>query len=141
MRTLMRWHRHLSCAAAPMMLFFAVSGVWQVFRLHESRKDGSYEAPALVARLSDFHKVEHLSGPSGTAFRLGIAAAALVFAASAVLGVLMALRVTRPRWLAYVLLALGAAVPVALYWSAGVKTRAPSGETPSTGSAMVEPQE
>jgi hypothetical protein len=29
----MRWHRYLSCFVAPAMIFFAISGAWQAFRL------------------------------------------------------------------------------------------------------------
>src|SRR5512147_3276260 len=118
MRALMRLHRYLSCVAAPLMLFFAISGAWQVFRLHESRKDGSYKAPAFVSRLSDVHKVERLVGPGGAAFRVGVVVAAAVFAATAIIGVIMAFRVTRPKWLAWLLVLAGAAVPVLLLLSA-----------------------
>jgi hypothetical protein len=118
MRVLMRLHRYLSCVAAPLMLFFAISGAWQVFRLHESPKDGSYKAPALVSRLSDVHKVERLAGPGGTAFRVGVVAVSAVFAATAIIGVIMAFRVTRPKWFAWLLVLAGAAVPVLLLLSA-----------------------
>jgi hypothetical protein len=120
MRVLMRLHRFLSCVAAPLMLFFAVTGAWQVFRLHESRKDGSYTAPRAVARLSDVHKVGRLAGPGGTAFRVGIVAAAVIFASTAVVGVVMAIRVTRPQWVAWLLLVAGAVIPVVLLWTADV---------------------
>jgi hypothetical protein len=42
LKTLLRVHRYLSCFVAPVMLFFAISGAWQAFRLQETRKDGSY---------------------------------------------------------------------------------------------------
>jgi hypothetical protein len=118
MRLLMRLHRYLSCVAAPLMLFFAISGAWQVFRLQESRKDGSYKAPVLLSRLSDVHKVERLAGPGGTAFRVGVVVASSVFAATAIIGLVMAFRVTRPRWLAWLLVLAGAAAPVLLLLSA-----------------------
>jgi hypothetical protein len=118
MRTLIRVHRYLSCVAAPLMLFFAVSGAWQAFRLHESRKDGSYQAPPVLSRLSDVHKVERLGGAGGTAFKVSVVAVAAVFACTAVVGVVMAFRVTRPRWIALLLLLAGAIVPVLLLWTA-----------------------
>ncbi len=123
MRTLMRLHRYLSCLAAPLMLFFAITGAWQVFRLHESRKDGSYTAPAALARLSDVHKVERLAGPGGTAFRVAVVGVALIFASTAVIGVAMAFRVTRPTWLAWLLLLAGALIPVVMLWSADAPKR------------------
>ena len=37
-RNLLRLHRYAGLITAPLILFFAISGIWQVFRLHESRK-------------------------------------------------------------------------------------------------------
>jgi len=60
MKRLMRVHRYLSCFVAPAMLCFSISGAWQAFRLHASRKDGSYVAPDVLSRLSLIHKAEKL---------------------------------------------------------------------------------
>jgi hypothetical protein len=114
LKTLMRIHRYVSCFVAPAMLFFALSGAWQAFRLHESRKDGSYKAPALMSALSDVHKAEDLKGTAGTIFKTGQALFAAAFALTAVIGIVMALRIARPVWLVWVTLAAGAVVPVLL---------------------------
>jgi hypothetical protein len=50
------------------MLFFGVSGAWQAFRLQESKKDGSYSAPPVLARLSQVHQAERISGRPGPCF-------------------------------------------------------------------------
>jgi hypothetical protein len=118
MRTLMKLHRVLASFVAPMMIFFAISGAWQVFRLHEGRKDGSYTPPAALETLSNLHKAERLAGPSGLAFRWLLVLVAMVFLVSAVVGVVMALRITRPRWQVFVWLAAGVAVPALLFVAA-----------------------
>ncbi|HEV8241561.1 MAG TPA: hypothetical protein VGS57_19520 [Thermoanaerobaculia bacterium] len=116
-RTLMRLHRYAGLIVAPMVLFFAVSGTWQEFRLQQDRKDGSYKAPPALAAASDFHKAEDL--PRGAAasllFKLTMSAVAGALALSTLLGIVVALRVTRPRWLALALLLFGAVVPPLLY--------------------------
>jgi hypothetical protein len=113
-KTLLRLHRYLSCCVAPAMLFFAISGAWQAFRLQETRKDGSYVAPPVLARLSEVHKAERLSGPAGTVFRVGQLAVAAMFATTAIVGLVMAFRVARPVWLVWACLAAGSALPVIL---------------------------
>jgi len=112
LKLLLRLHRYLSCCVAPAMLFFAISGAWQAFRLQETRKDGSYTAPAALARLSEVHKAERLSGPAGTLFRAGQLAVAVMFATTAVIGVVMAFRVARPLWVVWACLVAGTALPV-----------------------------
>ena len=114
MRLLLRIHRYLGCFLAPAMLFFAVSGAWQAFRLHETKKDGSYSAPPVLARLSEVHKAERISGTAGTLFRVGELAVAVMFATTAIIGLVMAFRIARPVWLVWACLAGGTALPVLL---------------------------
>src|SRR5438128_6916597 len=96
------------------MLFFAVSGAWQAFRLQETKKDGSYTAPPVLARLSEVHKAEHLHGAAGTWFRVGELAVSVMFATTAIVGLVMAFRVARPVWLVWACLTAGIALPVLL---------------------------
>jgi hypothetical protein len=114
MKAINRIHRYVSCFIAPAMLFFAVSGAWQAFRLQESRKDGSYKAPQSLALLSDIHKAERLSGPRGTLFRTGQAVLAGAFVTTALLGLVMGFRMTRPRWPFWACLLAGIILPVVL---------------------------
>jgi len=96
------------------MLFFAVSGAWQAFRLHETKKDGSYSAPPVLARLSEVHKAERLAGTAGIVFRVAQLAVAAMFATTAIIGLVMAFRIARPVWLVWACLAGGTALPVLL---------------------------
>ena len=114
MRGINRIHRYVSCFIAPAMLFFAVSGAWQAFRLQDSRKDGSYVAPRPIALLSDIHKAERLSGMRGNLFRAGQVALALAFVTTAVLGLVMGFRMTRPKWRFWACLVAGVLIPVLL---------------------------
>ena len=116
-RSLLRLHRYAGLLVAPLVMFFAVSGVWQEFRLHDDRKDGSYKAPRALAAASDLHMAEHLhrDRASSLVFELCMSAVGGLLAFSALLGIVVALRVTRPLWVAIVLLTLGAVVPPLLY--------------------------
>jgi hypothetical protein len=119
-KALLRVHRYAGLIAAPLVLFFAVSGIWQVFRLQDTRKDGSYTAPKALAVASDLHKAEDLkaAGAMGLAFKVSISAIGVILTTTTLLGITVALRVTRPRWLAILLLLVGAALPPILYFLA-----------------------
>lgn len=117
MKRLMRLHRYLSCFLAPAMLFFAVSGAWQAFRLQENRKDG-YQAPLVLAELSRVHKAEKLAGAAATWFRVGQLVVAAAFVTTALIGIAMAFRLTRPQWLVWLCLLAGLVLPVLLALSA-----------------------
>jgi len=111
MNRLARVHKYLSCFVAPAMLFFAVSGAWQAYRLNDSRKDGSYMAPAALQELSKIHKAERLAGAAAGWFRAGQLLLAAAFVVTAMLGVVMALQRTRPIWVVWACLAAGVIVP------------------------------
>lgn len=115
-RSLLRFHRYAGLLVAPLVIFFAVSGAWQIFRLQQDRKDGSYKAPAVLRIASDLHKAEDLdSSSSAVAFKVSATLISAFLAATTFVGIILALRSTRPRWLAIALLLLGALVPPLLY--------------------------
>jgi hypothetical protein len=120
----MRTHRYLSCFVAPAMLFFAISGAWQAFRLHEDTKDGSYTAPKVLERLSVVHKAERLPMAARVWFRAGQAILAAAFVATAVLGLVMAVRIARPAWPVWLVLAAGILLPLLLALTVGPKSEA-----------------
>ena len=117
-RNIMRLHRYAGLLTAPLILFFAVSGIWQVFRLNDSKKDGSYKAPQAIQEMSDFHKAEHLNKPKALPFKWAVSISAGILILGTLLGLTAAFRLTRPPWLAAVLLLIGTALPLLLYWVA-----------------------
>jgi hypothetical protein len=54
MTTVRQWHSYIGLFIAPSVLFFALTGVTQLFGLHESH--GDYQPPAIVEKLSSVHK-------------------------------------------------------------------------------------
>ena len=114
MRRIILVHKYLSCFVAPAMVFFALSGAWQAYRFNDDSKDGSYKAPEMIQTLSHLHKAERLSGAGAGWFRAGQTALAAAFLVTAMLGVSMAFRLTRPSWKVWACLAAGVAVPLLL---------------------------
>jgi uncharacterized iron-regulated membrane protein len=124
MRTLRRLHLYLGCLFAPMLIFFAVTGSWQIFYWHEGTKgtsDGGhgYNPPHVLVALSRIHKEAHLPPTErwkSTPLRYFMFAAALGLVLTAVVGVIMAYRFSREPLVATVCLALGIFLPAILLW-------------------------
>ena len=117
MKKLRDIHLYLGCIFAPVLIFFAVTGAWQLFALHRGRKDGSYSPPRALVTLSDVHQYQHLpsTGAShGTPLRYFVLAAAVGLVFTSVLGIVMAFRYGRSTRAAGLCLAAGVAIPLAL---------------------------
>ena len=106
-----------------MLIFFAVTGSWQLFNWHQSDKaPGGYKAPPALAALSYIHKEGHVpptKARSPTPLRYFMLAGAIGLVASAVLGIIMAYRFSRRPLLATICLALGIVLPGIILWIYG----------------------
>ena len=119
MRFLRTLHLYLGCLFAPILIFFAVSGSWQLFNWHESTKDHSYTAPRALAVLSDIHKDAHIPPTphhKPTPLRYFLFAAAVGLVTTTVLGVIMAYRFSQRPLVATISLLAGIVVPAACIW-------------------------
>jgi hypothetical protein len=119
MRSLRTLHLYLGCLFAPMLIFFAVTGSWQLFNWHESKKDRSYTAPPALTALSFIHKDAHLPGTPGrqpTPLRYFMLAAAVGLVATTGIGVVLAYLLSRKPLIATLCLLVGIALPAALLW-------------------------
>jgi predicted cation transporter len=118
MKRLMRIHLYLSCLVAPAMIFFAVSGAWQAYRMQQTKKDGSYVAPPALESLSRAHMAEQLTDGGRPWARATQFAIAAVFVSTALVGIAMALQMARAqalRFKVYASLAAGVLVPLAVF--------------------------
>ncbi|HXA37521.1 MAG TPA: hypothetical protein VNW53_00845 [Phenylobacterium sp.] len=129
-------HSYCGALFAPALLFFAVSGLWQVFDLHKPQPGRGFEPPQALRSLSALHKDQTLATPARPARKgpspgpkrpappaMGLgqallkayaAATSAVLALVTCLGLYMAQRSPRDRmWIAG-LFALGLAAPMAL---------------------------
>jgi hypothetical protein len=107
MQKLRSIHLYLGCVFAPLLLFFAISGIWQTLGLHSH----------LLDRLSTIHTSHQLKSGGGLTSVL-LMFFALIMAASfivtTILGVLMAIKYGRNRRSAFYCLAFGVVFPLVL---------------------------
>jgi len=119
MKKLRLLHLYLGSFFGPLLVVFAISGAWQVFRFNDTKKDGSYRPARAITLFTDIHKDQVLPGVSR---RKGEAAAMRWFALGAsaglvtttLLGIVMAYRLSRRPRLVTLLLLGGVATPAAL---------------------------
>ena len=123
MRFLRRLHLYLGCLFAPILIFFAVTGSWQIFYWHESTKprqdEQQYTPPHALVFLSRIHKEAHVPPTERwkpTPLRYFMFAAALGLIVTAVVGVIMAYRFSRQPLVATICLAVGTFLPAILLW-------------------------
>lgn len=119
MRFLRTLHLYLGCLFAPILIFFAVTGSWQLFNWHESTKDKTYTAPPALAALSFVHKDAHIPGTPGrqpTPLRYFMLAAAMGLIATAIIGIIMAYRFSQRPLVATVCLLTRIALPALFLW-------------------------
>ena len=117
-------HLYLGLFLAPLLIFFSLSGAWQALDLHKSPKDGSYVPPSALVQLSEVHVRQRIgtqpgSARSSEAFKWMAAAAGIAVTVLATLGLVMAVTMSRRRWLTLTLLAVGIALPVVLLVAGG----------------------
>jgi hypothetical protein len=119
MKFLRSLHLYLGCLFAPMLIFFAVTGSWQLFNWHESKKDKTYTAPPTLAALSFVHKDAHIPGTPGrqpTPLRYFMLASAFGLVATTIVGIIMAYRFSQRPLVATICLLSGIALPGLLLW-------------------------
>ena len=113
MKMLRMLHLYLGCIFAPLLIFFAVSGVWQTFNL---RLDGQSGLARVLVQLSSIHtghemKLGHSLSSPGMHWLVAAMAVSLIF--TIVLGVVMAFKFGHQRIAAGCLLA-GILTPLVL---------------------------
>jgi CDP-diglyceride synthetase len=113
MKNWRRLHLYLGCLLA--LIFFAITGTWQLYRANDAAKDRSYTPPKIVRVLSAVHKDSHLPGKRAseyTPLRTFFSLAAVGLVLTTLLGVMMAFRFSRSAITPLLCLGAGFAIPV-----------------------------
>jgi len=140
--TIRQWHAYLGLFIAPSVLFFTLTGIVQIFDLHEAH--GGYHPAVLLEKLSKVHKDQVFAAPreqpapahdaanapaggdrpaqdedekqsvSTYVAKWFFTLVALGLIASSLIGIWMGTTQTRRKGLAWTLLLLGTLVPIVL---------------------------
>ena len=119
MKLVRRIHLFLGCFFAPLLLFYVSTGWYQSVTLR--RNKGVGEADDWPGRLRSVHVDQIFPAESANAyspwlFRGLVVTMAIALIVTIVLGVLLAFRSIRQRWLVWLSLGLGFLMPVLFLW-------------------------
>ena len=120
MRTLRQIHLYMGCIFAPLIIYFSLSGAWQVFRLNDIPKN---EPPSLLNHylheLSKPHTNSTLPGSNpkshhsqtfmGITLIMGLGLTLTTF-----MGIILALKSSRSPRIVVLCIGLGVALPISL---------------------------
>lgn len=110
-------HLYLGCIFAPLLMLYALSGAWQVYRLNDAAKDGSYTPPAWLKTVSAVHLHQALEkGTKAAASKVLAVVLGVALAAMTVSGVVMAYKFGRNKALVTLCLLLGIVLPGVLLY-------------------------
>lgn len=115
MKLLRRLHLFLGCFFAPLLLFYIGTGWYQTVTLR--RNKGLGEADDWPSRLRSVHvdqiyPADSANSYSPLLFRILVVAMAVALIVTVVLGVILAFRSIRQRWLVWLSLGLGIVLPI-----------------------------
>lgn len=118
MRQLRRFHTYFGVFFAPLLIFFIGSGWYQLIDRDRLKDPG--EAETWVQKMRVIHtdqiypKLGARKQGSPTAFRVLTMVMSGAILVTTVLGIVLAIRSLRPRWLIWVMLGLGLFLPILL---------------------------
>jgi ABC-type nitrate/sulfonate/bicarbonate transport system permease component len=114
MKKLRSLHLFLGCIFTPMLLFFAISGIWQTYSPSYAYHSKILGALSTIHKGGGMTKSGVYTGLSSPVLRYFILAMALGFIVTTILGVVMAVTQGGNRRAAFYCLAFGVVFPLAV---------------------------
>ncbi len=119
MKLIRRIHLYLGCFFAPLLIFYVATGWYQT--VNPDRRKGVSDSTDLASRLSRVHVEQYYPSESATGyrtyfFRLLVVLMAIALITTVILGIILAFRTSRNKWVVWLTIALGIALPAILLW-------------------------
>src|SRR4051812_9386271 len=119
MLKLRRLHLYLGVFFAPMLLFFIVTGWYQT--AYQDRRKSVFEASAVMDRLRAVHAdqsfpVASANSYSTIGFRWFVYVMSAALIVTLLLGLVLAFRTLKQKWIVWLMLAFGFIVPALCLW-------------------------
>ena len=107
MQKLRSIHLYLGCVFAPLLLYFALSGIWQTLGI---------KTPLLrlIATIHTSHELKSGGGLSSFSLKVFVLIMTVSFIIMTILGIVMAVKYGRSRWVVYGCLVFGVLFPLVL---------------------------
>ncbi|MBM3845233.1 MAG: hypothetical protein FJ405_02970 [Verrucomicrobia bacterium] len=119
MRRIRQIHLYLGCFFAPLLLFFVATGWYQTFQA--DRRKNPAEAETLISKLVAVHTDQiypaaYANSWSPFLFKVLVAVMSAALIATVILGVVLAFKALKARWIVWVTLGLGVLIPAIALW-------------------------
>jgi hypothetical protein len=108
MTRLRSWHLYLGCIFAPMLLLFALTGIWQTLGIRGTKW------MSVLSAIHTSRKTKNGMGFSTPLLKVFIVMMSIAFIITTILGIIMAVKYGRNRRVAYYCLAFGIIFPLLL---------------------------
>lgn len=117
MKTIRQAHLYLGCIFAPLMIYFALSGIWQVFRLNDIPKNEPSAMRTVLHAISNPHTHSTLPGSDpktsqSPLFNWLAALAGAGIVLTSVLGIVLAFRFSKRPLVVFGCLLAGLFAPI-----------------------------
>ena len=119
MKWVRKMHLFLGMVFTPLLLFFVGTGWYQTLQI--DRRKSPAEAESLISRLVAVHTDQIYPAASANSwspllFKWLVVLMSICLIGSVVLGVYLAFKSLKPRWLCWLSLAIGVIVPMFTLW-------------------------
>lgn len=118
-RKLRQLHLFLGCFFAPLLLFFIGTGWYQT--LQTDRRKEPAEAESFISRLVAVHTDQiypatYANSWSPVLFQWLVILMSIALIATVLLGVILAIKALKQRWMVWISLLLGVLLPIVTLW-------------------------
>lgn len=120
MKRIRQIHLYLGAFFGPLLIFFALSGALQTFRLQESPKGSTAAAPGWIVQFAEVHTnqrpVKDRDVRPSVPLKWFVVLMSLGLIITSVIGLYMAFQYNRNRRVVWVAVFLGVIIPIALLY-------------------------
>jgi len=126
MKFLRKLHLYLGCFFAPLLLFYTATGWYQTVSVHRNKAVGEAEGGGWLEKLTSIHVDQVYPLDSADAFdpalfQYLVVAMSICLIATVLLGVYLAFKTLRSKWLLIVMLMGGVLLPCLLLWLGNIR--------------------
>ena len=126
MKFLRRLHLYLGCFFAPLLLFYTATGWFQTVTVHRNKSIGEAEGGGWMEKLTSIHVDQVFPLPFADAFdpalfQYLVVAMSIALIVTVVLGVVLAFKMIKSKWLVALVLLAGIVLPVILLYMGNIK--------------------
>lgn len=115
MKWVRRVHLYLSCFFAPLFLFYVATGWYQSVSVNRAKGLGEgedWKSKMTAVHVDLIYPADKAEGFSTSLYQILVVAMCVALIVSIILGLYLAFKTLRPRWILWLVLVLGVGIPV-----------------------------